>query len=150
MVREGLKSDWPFVIDLGRRTANDSASPLRNASADAVQASYDRLLTFVFRQSHVLLIAEDQGRPAGFLIMMDSLPDEVTMTPQAFIAYMAVEPPARNRGVGRALLAAAEAEARERKLPILSLMVTDANRAALALYESSGFGVERRLMCKIL
>ena len=35
--------------------------------------------------------AEVDGKPAGFLIMLDSLPDEVTGGDQAFIAYMAVE-----------------------------------------------------------
>jgi len=63
---------------------------------------------------------------------------------------MAVEPSARRSGVGRALIAAAEVVARERGLPHLSLMVTDANAAAVDLYTNAGFQTERRLLTKVL
>jgi ribosomal protein S18 acetylase RimI-like enzyme len=107
-------------------------------------------LDFIFAQSHVTLIAHERDKRLGFLLLLDSLPDEVTMSPQAFIAYMAVEPEARRRGIGRALLNAAEQSARERGLPTISMMVTESNVPALELYTSSGYGTERRLLCKPL
>ena len=82
--------------------------------------------------------------------MLDDLPDEVTLLPQAFVAYMAVEPGVRRDGVGTALLAAAEDEARRRGLPYMALMVTEENAAARRLYERGGYRTERRLLCKPL
>jgi ribosomal protein S18 acetylase RimI-like enzyme len=98
----------------------------------------------------VTLVAERDGRPVGFLLLLDDLPDEVTSTPQAFIAYMAVERELRGRGIGKALLEAAESEAKRRGLPYISLMVTEENAAARQLYERGGYVTERRLLCKPL
>jgi GNAT superfamily N-acetyltransferase len=52
---------------------------------------------------------------------------------------LAVVPAARRRGVGRALLAAAEARARARGCCKLTLEVLDRNAPARALYSSVGF-----------
>ena len=82
--------------------------------------------------------------------MLDTLDDEVSGLPQGFIAYMAVEPSARRTGVARALLAAAEARARERGLPHIALMVTEDNAPARELYAQAGYRTERRLLCKTL
>jgi len=144
------QSDRTFVEDLGRRCAMASVSTLRRAPEAVVAGAYGRLVEIVEGHSHVTFIAEDGERRVGFLLMLDDLPDEVTALPQAFIAYMAVEPEFRGRGAGRALLAAAEAGARERGLPHLTLMVTEENDAARRLYERDGFQTERRLLCKTL
>ena len=82
--------------------------------------------------------------------MIYDLPDEVTLTEQAFIGYMAVEPAWQRRGIGRMLLAYIETEARERGLPYLSLMVTEENAPARALYAAAGFATERRMLTKAL
>lgn len=150
VIREGRSADRPFVEELGKRTMGDSVARFRYVNDAMLEASYEGLLDFVFRQSHVLLIAEDNGKRAGFVLMLDTMPDEVTRMPQGFIAYMAVEPSARRRGIGSRLLAAAEDEARRRGLPYMGLMVTEDNAAARALYERAGFLTERRLMCKPL
>ena len=55
------------------------------------------------------------------------------------IVGMMVEPPARGRGVGRALLEACIAQARERGLLMLTLSVTSDNAAAVDLYARTGF-----------
>jgi ribosomal-protein-alanine N-acetyltransferase len=70
--------------------------------------------------------------------------------PQAFVAYMAVEPVAQRQGAGRLLLAEAEREARNLGLPHLSLMVTADNAPARALYAAAGFLEERTIMTKPL
>jgi len=138
------------VRDLGIRVSMTSVSPFRPAMGSLVALSYEKLLDFIFAQSHTILIAEDDGRRAGFLILLDALPDEVSMAPQAFVAYMAVEPDVQRRGIGRALLNAAEGLARERGLPTIAMMVTESNVPALDLYTSSGYCTERRLLCKPL
>jgi ribosomal protein S18 acetylase RimI-like enzyme len=150
LIRGGRSDDRPFVEDLGKRTMDDSVAKFRYVNEAMLQASYEGLLDFVFRQSHVLFIAEHEGKRAGFILMLDSMPDEVTRMPQGFIAYMAVEPSVRGGGIGSRLLAAAEDEARRRGLPYVGLMVTEDNAAARAMYERAGYLTERRLLCKPL
>ena len=153
IVRSGgleAEADRSFIERLGRRAAISSVGSLRSVPEAFVIGAFDRLMEIVEVQSHVTLVAHSDGRRVGFLLMLDGLPDEVTALPQAFVAYMAVEPDFRNRGVGRALLQAAEAEARGRGLPHMALMVTEENHAARRLYERSCFQTERRLLCKPL
>ncbi|HEV3090695.1 MAG TPA: GNAT family N-acetyltransferase [Candidatus Cybelea sp.] len=139
-----------FVRDLGRRTATSSLGSLRQTTAAAAAAAFDRLDDLVQSLSHVAFVAYDGVERAGFLLLLDDLPDEVTLLPQGFVAYMAVEPRWQGRGAGRALLAAAEDEARRRGLPYMALMVTEENEPARALYDRSGYLTERRLLCKPL
>ncbi len=149
-VRDALPEDKSFIETLGKRTVMDSVAAWRHADPAEVLRSYDRLLRIVGGQSHLTLIAEENGERAGFLLLLDRLPDEVTGEEQGFIAYMAVEREHRRAGVGAALLQRAEDEARRRGLPYMTLMVTEDNAAARALYESAGYSTERRLLCKTL
>jgi ribosomal protein S18 acetylase RimI-like enzyme len=149
-VRRGERADRDFVRDLGRRSATSSVSAVRKARYDDVLEAFERLADFVYGRRHELLIAEHDGVRAGFLLLLYDIPDEVTMAPQAFIAYMAVEPAVRGRGVGRALLDTAEAQARAAGLPHVSLMVTEENAPARALYDNAGYATERRLLSKPL
>lgn len=142
--------DRGFIEDLGERTVMDSVSALRRPHPPDVIRNFDRLLSIVNRREHVAFIAVADGTRVGFLLMLDSLPDEVTGEDQGFIAYMAVERPLRGAGIGAALLARAEDEARGRGLPYMALMVTEENAAARALYERAGYLTERRLLCKTL
>ena len=56
----------------------------------------------------------------------------------AEVKRMYVRPPARGRGVGRAILARLEAEARDRGATRLVLETGDAQQAATRLYERAG------------
>ncbi len=149
-VRAATKDDRAFIESLGKRTAMDSVSSLRRVDPAAVLENFDRLLAAVDRREHVALVAEAEGQPAGFILTLDSLPDEVTGDEQAFIVYMAVERDARGAGIGFALLERAEHEARERGAPYMALMVTEENAPARALYERAGYRTERLLLCKTL
>jgi ribosomal protein S18 acetylase RimI-like enzyme len=149
-IREARVADWRFIDALGKRTVMDSVSALRHPVAREVERNFDTLLDVVRTRPHRALIAELDGAAAGFLLLLDSLPDEVTGEDQAFVAYMAVDPNMRAQGVGAALLGRAEDEARRAGVPYISLMVTEENAAARALYERAGYVVERRLLCKTL
>jgi ribosomal protein S18 acetylase RimI-like enzyme len=149
-IRTGDAADRAFVRDLGRRVAATSVSAIRPAPLALVELAYDRLIGFIFEHHYDLLIAADARRPLGFLLLLRDLPDEVTATEQAFVAYMAVEPDARRQGIGTALLRGAEELARADGLGILSLMVTEDNADARKLYDRFGLRTERRMMTKVL
>jgi len=149
-IRRGTVRDRAFVIDLGRRVSPTSVSSLRIAAPPLVEAAYERLVEYVLAREHDVLIAEVDGAPAGFALLIYDLPDEITLTEQTFIAYMAVEPERQRRGIARALLESIEDHARRRGLPYLSLMVTEDNTAARELYTAAGFSTERRMMTKQL
>ena len=149
-VRNGEPSDREFIADLAKRTVQTSVAPFRHPPASALERALSRLLLAVDEQPHVTLVAECDARRAGFILLIDGLPDEMTAMPQGFIAYMAVEPALQRRGVGSALLKAAETEAKRRGLPYMTLMVTEGNLAAQTLYERGGYVTERRLLCKPL
>lgn len=150
VVRRGRGEDRRFVEDLGKRTLQDSVAAFRVAHPAMLEASFDGLLDFVYREPHVAFIAERDEKPVGFLLMLTGMPDEVTRAPQGFIAYMAVEPAERKKGIAAALLSAAEDEARGLGLPYMGLMVTDDNAPARTLYDRAGYVTERRLLCKPL
>ena len=149
-VRLGDKADREFVLDLGRRIATSSVSAVRIAKYDDVIHSFERLAEFVYGCRHDLLIAQENGERVGFLLLLYDVPDEVTLTDQAFVAYTAVEPFARGRGAGLAMMDAAESRARAHGLKYVCLMVTEDNAPARALYERAGFVTERRMMTKAL
>jgi ribosomal protein S18 acetylase RimI-like enzyme len=151
VVRRGGPGDHAYIEALGTETALAGVSPLRRVSADVAALAFRRLLEFcVQRAKTVVFIAESESVPVGFLILIVDIPDDVTQMPQAFVAYMAVEPVARRHGAGRLLLAEAEREARNLGLPHLSLMVTADNGPARALYAATGFLEERTIMTKPL
>jgi ribosomal protein S18 acetylase RimI-like enzyme len=58
---------------------------------------------------------------------------------------LAVGPASRRQGIGRALLRAAMHDAADRGVAALALCVLVTNASAIALYESEGFRVTRRL-----
>lgn len=149
-IRVASEADAAFIESLGKRSAMASVTPLRRADPRDVFQSFDRLLEIVARRKHTSLVAADGGEPVGFLLLLHSLPDEVTGEDQAFVAYMAVEPARQGGGIGAALVAAAEDEARRLGLPYIALMVTEDNAPARALYDRAGYLTERRLLCKTL
>jgi ribosomal protein S18 acetylase RimI-like enzyme len=148
-VRRACDDDKAFIESLGLATALETVSSLREMTESAARQAFRRLLTFCReRAGTVTFVAEDEGRPVGFVILLTDLPDDVTQTPQAFIAYIAVVKEHRGRGVGRALLRTVAEESRRHNLPHIALMVSADNPRARRLYESEGFVAERVLMTR--
>ncbi|HEV2888795.1 MAG TPA: GNAT family acetyltransferase [Frankiaceae bacterium] len=58
---------------------------------------------------------------------------------RGWVYYLAVSPAARRRGIGRALMRAAEDWLREREVPALHLLVRSENTEALGFYERLGY-----------
>ena len=97
------------------------------------RASLSRLLG---RDSAIVLVAETDGQVVGDAIVLFR-----TGFRTARLYSMIVSPEHRGKGVARALLAQAEAAARERGSVSLRLEVREDNRAAIALYSSEGYEV---------
>jgi ribosomal protein S18 acetylase RimI-like enzyme len=86
----------------------------------------------------LVLLAIDQGQPVGLAVCFLGF-STFQARPLLNIHDLAVLPAWRGRGVGRALLAAAEHRARQRECCKLTLEVQESNGRALRLYEGFGF-----------
>ena len=100
-----------------------------------------------------VLVAEDAGAdgatPLGFVHLITQT-DYFTGEPHGHVSILVVSPEGEGRGIGRALLAASEAWARERGYALLSLNVFEGNRRARALYDRAGYTPETIKMVKVL
>lgn len=83
-------------------------------------------------QPELFLVAEVDGAIAGSVMAgYDGH--------RGWINYLAVDPDARRRGLGRALMAEAERLLRERGCPKINLQVRADNREVVAFYQRIGF-----------
>lgn len=103
-------------------------------------------------------VVEDEDEIVGMLLAykMTVDPNHVESDPvlkpynileedeSCYIAAMAIKESHRGRGIGGRLLALAEAQARERGLGKMSLIVIEKNSAAKRLYERNGYSTTAR------
>ena len=89
---------------------------------------------FLASRSSVLTVAVRGGTIAGYALVLFRANSEV-----ARLYSIAVAPQARRRGIGVALLAAAEAAARKRACAVLRLEVHEKNAAAISRYRKAGY-----------
>jgi diamine N-acetyltransferase len=126
-IRPGRRADLAGVVAL--ETAADTAMWLGETGL----AWHERTLADPGQE---LLVAEDGGRLAGFAVLVGLGHAGQTIE----LRRMAVDPTMRGAGLGRGLLRAAVARARdEHAAHRVSLDVKAHNRRAIALYESEGF-----------
>lgn len=93
-------------------------------------------------EGSTVLIAEDaQGVSLGFMHLTGER-DYYLQDTCGHVADIVVAPAARGRGVGRALLAAAERWSKDRGYRLLTLNVFVDNRGPQSLYEEAGFHAE--------
>ncbi len=98
----------------------------------------------------VILVAEgDAGVPLGFASLRTDR-DYFTDRSVGHLTDLVVDPAGQGRGVGRALLAAAEEWALAAGYPWLTLHVFAGNERARRIYEQSGFSAEWIRMLKPL
>jgi GNAT superfamily N-acetyltransferase len=86
----------------------------------------------------LVLLACDDGRPVGVAVCFFGF-STFAARPLLNVHDLAVLPAHRGRGIGRALLAAAEEHARARGCCKMTLEVLEQNRRARAVYASVGF-----------
>jgi ribosomal protein S18 acetylase RimI-like enzyme len=142
-IRSAIPTDKAFILDLARRLTEFGAVAGRDTPQ--MVARDQSVLAMVLEQSPAdtaLVIAEDaDGNRVGFMHLTtdnDYYSDSTT----GHIADVVVVPAADRRGIGSALIAFAEAWARERGFAMLTLNVFAENRRARRFYEKVGFQEE--------
>lgn len=142
-IREGRTTDRDFVVDTARRFAAFGPPPWR--SALEVVGGEVRCLDDFFDgrlPEATLLIAErPAGTPLGFTFLEHEV-DYFSGDAHGHIGMIAVTEGAEGQGAGAALMRAAEAWARARRYPKLTLNVFEGNARARAMYERHGYRVE--------
>lgn len=113
--------------------------PAGEAMADAY---LDFIVARAARMNGRLLVAELDGAIVGFVGILPAVPPDEPDEPQAPYAYVSdliVQAAHRRRGIGRTLLDAAEAYARQAGAAVLRINVLANNTGAAALYGRAGF-----------
>ena len=120
------------VLDSYARDVMGGGEPLRtDVRARLPQALRDHPTTVAF-------LASDDVEPVGVAVCFVGF-STFHARPLLNIHDLAVVPDRRGQGIGRALLQAAEVEARRRRCCKLTLEVRDDNVRARRLYDSLGF-----------
>ncbi|HXY20758.1 MAG TPA: GNAT family N-acetyltransferase [Gemmatimonadales bacterium] len=115
----------------------------------AVVASIDGALSGAAPGAEVLVAVGEGGERLGF-IHLHGATDFFTGERHGHVSDIVVAPEARGRGVGEALMTAAEGWARSRGYRLLSLHVFDGNTGARAFYARLGYQADVRKLVKPL
>jgi GNAT superfamily N-acetyltransferase len=145
ILRPGTAGDVPLVLSLIRELATYERAP------DAVVASESDLLRDGFGAVPLFrtLIAEVDGVPVGFALFFLAY-STWRGRPTLFLEDLFVRPPARSKGVGRALMRALAAEAVRTGCARFVWQVLDWNMPSIHFYESLGAEVVREwLTCRV-
>ena len=131
-VRFAVPADGPRIVELDRELARFE----RLRPPDAEEAA--RLLDWIFRLRRMeALVAELHGRVEGIALFYEGL-NTFRARPFLYLEDLVISEPARNRGVGEALMAALAREALQRKVLRLEWAVLDWNEAAMRFYGRLG------------
>jgi len=152
-VRLATPEDEEFMATLSLEAARASISPWREAPREQIEArarAWQEWGRSPDLQSVTLIAEDEQGQRLGYVVLILNTHDELTGEPQGFVADIAVAPGVRRRGVGAALLRAAEDYAAGQGLPYLALSVSSFNAPALRLYQRLGYQEEWKKLVKRL
>lgn len=139
LIRPACGQDAPAIRELSRRFREHGLPPWRDEIK--AQAFHDREAEAVLQAieaGEAVRVAEVAGQVVGFCFLKTET-DFLTGEAQAYLADLAVREDAEGRGVGRALVDAAEAWAMDQGHRVLALEVFAANEGARAFYARLGF-----------
>jgi ribosomal protein S18 acetylase RimI-like enzyme len=140
-VRPATAADRPAILALGPRLA-EGVAPWRDQDAartvghDWLNGSLDEAL----KGTGAVFVAVDGGTIEGVISVNETR--HFTGEQDGYIGELVVAVPAARRGIGRALIGAAETWAREHGLEHLTLHAGAHNANARAFYAALGFAEE--------
>ncbi|MGA2384023.1 MAG: GNAT family N-acetyltransferase [Gemmatimonadales bacterium] len=150
-IRPARSGDREWILALAPRLHDFGPPPwrARDVMDRAVTSSIDAGLTAPEPEQTVLVAESAEHEPLGF-VHLHGATDFHTGERHGHVSDIVVAPAAEGRGVGAALMAAAEDWARAHGFRLLSLHVFDANRRARELYERLGYRLDIVKMIKTL
>jgi [ribosomal protein S18]-alanine N-acetyltransferase len=123
-------------VDIVRIGPNDAAAVMAAAAVFDHPPRADATARFLAERGHHLLIAYDGAAPVGFISGVETVhPDKGA---EMFLYELGVAGSHRRRGIGRALVEALAALAREQGCYGMWVATDEDNVAALATYRSVG------------
>jgi GNAT superfamily N-acetyltransferase len=156
-IRTARADDVPALAELrmanGRRHAGLDPAGHRVPEAAPVRRYFEDLLSGPAGASIVVLVAEVAGTVAGMteLVIRPGPPDHQILAPRLLAEVHTVVLEAyRGKGVGKALVAAAERCATERGVSRLIAPILAPNAEAIGLYSQAGFGTHGVILRKEL
>lgn len=139
-IRPATPTDLDFILALLPSYAEFGLPPWRDA--DVMVRTDSEVLTAALQSGAAIFIAEDQTQnPLGFIHLHPGS-DHYFKAKQCHISDLIVAPAGRGQGVGKLLMAQAEAWAQDNGYQRLTLNVFDGNERARKLYEELGFGAD--------
>jgi ribosomal protein S18 acetylase RimI-like enzyme len=142
-IRSAVSGDGEAMLALMPRLASfdlpKSRNPLDLWRSDA--AMLQRWLDGEAAECFVHVAVDDAQKVLGFTLV-SLRPELLSHEPSAHLEAIAVDGAAEGMGVGQALLAAAESEAKSQGAQSMTLHVFASNTRARAFYEQSGYNGE--------
>ncbi|RWG85368.1 peptidase C39 family protein [Mesorhizobium sp.] len=124
----------PAEIRKARASDVDDLAAIEKAVFSGDRLSRRSFRQFIERETAEMLVAENDGRVAGYAVVLFRKGSGV-----ARLYSIAVGPFFGNLGIGRQLLAAAEEAAYEHDRMMLRLEVREDNQRAIRIYEQAGY-----------
>lgn len=134
-----------LVVSFAQEKVEAGNWPEEGSVERAARENAELLPQGVATPGHDLFVAVVDGEEVGVLWLFT---DPALPTPETFIYDIEVVEGRRGEGLGRELLAAAEAWCADHSIATLRLHVFAFNTTAVSLYESSGFEITNLNMAK--
>jgi len=150
IIRSANATDVPFIREQYVRVEETGAPPWRHdGPSPYTDAWIDDVIHNAPADQAILVSVDEAGNCLGYTWVL-ALTEFDAIEPRGHIAGVGVALEAAGRGVGRALIAAAEAWCRERGFAEVTLHCYIANKRAHRLYQHLGFEDEWYHMRKSL
>jgi GNAT superfamily N-acetyltransferase len=150
-IRHALPHDRTFVLEAAQRLASFEPPAWRPAQ-EIVEGERRTLRAFFDAPpaGSALVVADSDGGEALGFAYLERLLDYFTLEAHGHVGILVVTEAAAGKGVGSALMRAAEAWAREQGYRKLTLTVFERNRAAREVYDHLGYAPETLRYVKVL
>ena len=153
-LREATADDLPAICVLGEavNALHHEAWPQVFATPGDPLRHAAHWQQSIAAEQATIFVVELAGRVVGFVTVGVQQDNHLLLQPTRYarIGSISVAPDCQGQGLGRRLMNAAEAWARQHGAPDIRLTVWAFNQRALALYEELGFEVRSQLLGKRL